>query len=229
MKFFDQFKHRATDAEQMDSLSSDESMLIRTLDQFHQINMLFSRVRGLLRQTILKELKPGHAYHLLDLGAGACDIPVWLLQQARTKNIDLRITAIDADPRVVRYSRERYGQVQGLTIQEADALHLDELVPFDYIFANHFLHHLSTPQIETLFSQALQHATHGFVFSDLRRSPWSYLGFSIFAHIYRNSFSREDGLLSIRKGLRKEDLTIADSVQVRYALPGRIQWFHLKP
>ncbi len=227
MNVFQTFKHRAEEEEQMDRPDSDAARLCRTLDQFHQINVLFSRVRGLLKRTLLQDMRPGEAYHLLDLGAGACDIPVWLLQQAEKKGVQLRITALDADPRVVEYAQQRYGQTERLSIVLGDALDLNAYSPFEYVFANHFLHHLPSEQAENVITLAGRLASRGFVFSDLRRSPWSYLGFSMFAHVYRNSFSRKDGLLSIRKGFRKEDLRVEPQVKVRYSLPGRIQWIHL--
>lgn len=221
---FSDFQSRAVDDEIMDLPDCDEAQLFRTLDQFHGINRLFSRVRGLLTRTILADMKPGTLRHLVDLGAGACDIPVWLLDTARQRGLDLRITAIDADPRVVHYARQRYGEVPNLSILEHDALDLDRLAPFDYLFANHFLHHLTDGVIPPLLAEAHRLCRRGFVISDLRRSPWSYLGFSLVARIYRDSFARADGLVSIRKGFRPSDFTdIPVPLRIRTALPGRIQ------
>lgn len=221
---FADFHTRATENERMDLPDCDEAQLYRTLDQFHGINRLFSQVRGLLTRTILSDMQPATPYHLVDLGAGACDIPVWLLEAAQKRSLDLRITAIDADPRVVRYARERYGEVPNLTLLEHDALNLDRLAPFDYLFANHFLHHLPDDVIPPLLADAHRLCRRGFVISDLLRSPWSYLGFSLVAHIYRDSFARADGLISIRKGFRPSDFKdIAAPLHIRTALPGRIQ------
>lgn len=214
---------RAQESELMDSLDSDEQKLFRTLDQFHGINRLFSRVRGLLHQTILAHMQPGHAYHLVDLGAGACDIPVWLLQTAEKRGLDLRITAIDSDPRVVRYAQNRYGEIPHLSIREHNALDLASLAPFDFLFANHFLHHLPPSAIQQVLKDTHRLARRGFVFSDLKRSLWSYCAFALVAQVYRDSFARADGLLSIRKGFRKSDFATQDSLQIRYAFPGRIQ------
>lgn len=228
LTFFDSFKTRATGDELMDLPDCDEGQLIRTLDQFHGINRLFSRVRGLLNKTILADMEPGTPAHLIDLGAGACDIPVWLLHTAQQRGLDLRITAIDADPRVVRYAQERYGDVPNLRILEHDALDLESLAPFDYVFANHFLHHLPDDAVHQVLAEAHRLAQRGFVFSDLKRSPWSHLAFSFIAHIYRDSFAREDGLLSIRKGFRREDFEDAEGNLFRSAFPGRIQLVNLK-
>ena len=226
MSFFGKFKQRATDDELMDLPESDVQQLCRTLDQFRGINTLFSRVRPLLHQTILNDMQPGRTYHLVDLGAGACDIPIWLLQQADKRGLRLSITAVDADPRVVAYTSERHGKRKGLTIIESNALDLDALAPFDYLFANHFLHHLPDEVLPQLIKDADRLCERGFVFSDLKRSPWSYLGFFLVAQIYRNSFAREDGLLSIRKGFVPEDFRkICGDTQTRITLshPGRIQ------
>lgn len=210
----------------MDQPDCDPEQLFRTLDQFKGINILFSRVRKLLRQTVLKDMKPGTRYHLVDLGAGACDIPVWLLQQARRRGLDLHITAVDADPRVIKYARDKHAEVDGLTILETDALNLQALAPFDYLFANHFLHHLPDDVLPGLIYDAYMLCNRGFVFSDLKRSRFSYLAFSILAKIYRNSFAREDGLISIRKGFQEEDfqkISRSIPVKIQTAFPGRIQ------
>lgn len=225
MKILNQFRERATDAELMDLPESDVRQLRRTLDQFAGINILFSRVRPLLRQTILKDMQPGRAYHLVDLGAGACDIPVWLLREAEKRQRRLTITAVDADPRVIAYARERHGGVAGLKLVEADALNLEALGPFDYLFANHFLHHLPEAVLPDLIRDAGRRCRRGFVFSDLKRSPWTYLGFSLIARLYRDSFAREDGLLSIRKGFVAEDFRQSGfdtPIRIRSAFPGRI-------
>lgn len=223
MNFFSSFDVRATEAECMDLPDCDESRLFHTLDQFHRINLLLSRVRGLLKKTVLKQMKPGTSYHLVDLRAGACDIPVWLLHQAERRGLDLRITAVDADPRVARYARDRYGHIKHLTILQADALDLDSLSPFDVLFANHFLHHLPDDTLRILLQDATRLSRMGVIFSDLRRSPWSYLGFWVAALMFRNSFTREDGLLSIRKGFQPQDFQELEGFQILTALPGRIQ------
>jgi len=212
----------------MDQADCDLDQLYRTLDQFTGINVLFSRVRGLLKQTVLKDMEPGRTYHLIDLGAGACDIPIWLLKEAKKRGLDLKITAVDADPRIVAYAQQKHQGVQGLTILEADALHLDALGPFDYLFANHFLHHLPTEVLPTLIQEAHRLSQRGFVFSDLKRSEVSYIGFSIFARVYRNSFAREDGLISIKKGFLPSELREISAevpVKVKTAIPGRVQLF----
>jgi ubiquinone/menaquinone biosynthesis C-methylase UbiE len=220
------FSKRSTDAELMDLPDADEARLFRTLDQFQHINRVFSQVRPLLRKTILRDMQPGTDYHMIDIGAGACDIPIWMLHEAGKRGLTLRITAVDSDPRVVRYARERHAQIEGLSIHEADALKLGECDPFHYVFANHFLHHLPDEVIPQLLRDLHRLSQRGFVISDLRRSRWSYLGFSLVSRLYRDSFARTDGLISIRKGFQPADIQRYAPdlpLKIQTALPGRIQ------
>ena len=221
-------RQRSRSPELMDALDSDERKLFRTLDQFQSINRLFSRVRGPLKNILFPLLSVEHETHLLDLGAGACDIPVWLLTRAKKKGLRLRITAVDSDPRVVRHARKLRADVEGLEIIEADALNLASLAPFDFVFANHFLHHLSDEQIQTVLTQTQDLASKGFIFSDLRRSQFSYQAFRWVSLFYRDSFAREDGLTSICKGFTPEELKAFaphPDCQLRQQFPGRLLLF----
>jgi 2-polyprenyl-3-methyl-5-hydroxy-6-metoxy-1,4-benzoquinol methylase len=219
------FSSRSQQPERMDDPECDEASLYRTLDQFRTVNRLFSRYRTLLRKTVLRDMEPGRNYHLVDVGAGGCDIALWLLKEARSRGLHLRITALEPDPRIFRYVRDRIGEVPGLHLVQESGEHLAAHAPFDYVFANHVLHHLSGEEIHALLHQTSQAAKRGFVFSDLLRSRWSYLGFSLAALPFRNSFIREDGLISIQRGFHAEELRkLTDPVpaHVRTAFPGRI-------
>ncbi|MGA0369759.1 MAG: methyltransferase domain-containing protein [Kiritimatiellia bacterium] len=225
MTFWYNFAFRSEEEELMDVPDGNLEQLYNTLDQFEGINLLFSRSRSLLRQTVLRDMQPGREYHLVDLGAGACDIPVWLLAEAEKRGLRLRITAVDADPRVIAYARKKHAHLKQLEIRQADALNLSALPAFDYLFANHFLHHLRDRVLPGLLRDAARLSRRGFVFNDLKRSRFSYLAFSLLARIYRNSFARTDGLISIRKGFLPRDfqnLLEEKIFSVDTRFPGRI-------
>jgi len=209
----------------MDDLECDEAALSRTLEQFTTVNRLFSRYRTLLKQTILRDMEPGRDYHLVDMGAGGCDIPMWLLQEADARGLSLRITAVDSDPRITRFARERTVGVPALNVVTGNGLDLDEVAPFDYVFANHVLHHLPDGLIRSCIQKAHALADRGFVFSDLKRNRWSHLGFSIAALPFRKSFTRTDGLISIQRGFLPSELQqLAGTApaKVLSLFPGRV-------
>lgn len=163
------------------------------------------------------------------MGAGGCDIAVWLLHTARKLGLELRITACDLDPRILAYARSTYGKTEGLTFRQTDLLTGQFAEPVDFVFANHFLHHLSNENIIDLIRLWQPQVRHRMILSDLERNRLSYMGFSIFARIYRNSFARYDGLISIQRGFSACELdalareALGDgSCQVHRLVPGRL-------
>ena len=205
---FPSLTNRATLAERMDDADCCEKQLLRTIDQFTLINRLISRYRGILRRWVLADMlhNPKREYHLLDMGAGGCDIDVWLLDAAHRYGLRLRITACDLDPRIVQYARSLHQHIPGLSILQRDVLTETVDEPVDYVFANHFLHHLSNKQINLLLRQWAPQVARKMIFSDLRRTHIAYIGFWFFSTFYRHSFIREDGLISIRRSFRAEEL-----------------------
>ena len=199
---------RAEEPELMDRADCDTGLLLRTIDQFRITNALFSRYRTILRRWVLDDMRrdPGRDYHFVDLGAGGLDIPRWLAREARRNGLRLRITAVESDARVVEHVRPRAGADIRLVQEDALAF-LERTADADYIFCNHFLHHLPGPAMPVFLARLARAARRRFIVSDLLRSAWSYAGYALFAGLFlRRSFARYDGLLSIRRGFRPEEL-----------------------
>jgi 2-polyprenyl-3-methyl-5-hydroxy-6-metoxy-1,4-benzoquinol methylase len=195
--------------ELMDLPGCDEERLLRTVRQFRLINGLVSRYRTLLRDHVLADMarEPSRTHRLVDVGAGGCEIAVWLLRAARRRGLRLEVVAIDADHRIVQFARGQFGAEPGLEIREMDALALRQVGETDYAFSNHFLHHLDDDQIVEVLRQAGEITGRVAVFSDLARGYWPYYAFMAGAGLFlHRSFARYDGLLSIRKGFKPHDL-----------------------
>jgi len=221
------FSKRAEIPELMDDPNCDEAKLLRTVGQFASINRLVSRYRTILKKHVLDDMRPGREYHLVDMGAGGCDIDVWLLQAAKKRGLDLRITACDIDPRIIAHARSAFGTFQGLEIREVDLLENEFNEPVDYVFANHFLHHLDSETIVRLLKIWHPRVRRKMLFSDLHRTFPSYLGYAMLSLFYRNSFARVDGLISIRRGFLPQELeALAGQAgvpgSVRQLAPGRL-------
>ena len=71
-------------SEKMDDVNCCEERLLRTIRQFASINRFVSRYRTILRRWVLSDMLRDvtREYHLVDMGAGGCDIDVWLLDAA---------------------------------------------------------------------------------------------------------------------------------------------------
>lgn len=200
---------RCMEDEWMDDPNCDLARLHRTFGQFAMINAVLTRVRFLLRKHVLPvmALEPERTYHLVDIGAGPCDVPVWLLKVCRARGLRLRVTACDNDARAVAFARERYGHMEGLTIVPRDAMHLDAPGRVDFVFANHLLHHLPDERIVSLLQSLPQTGARVILLSDIARCRGAYVAYYLLTWLlFRRGYAFEDGLLSIRKGFRAREL-----------------------
>ena len=208
--FFPDMRHRNTaDKEEMDRADADLDRLLRTIRQFRWINALFSASRRLLRQHFFPRMEqdPKRVYTLLDVGAGGCDIAVWAAREARNRGLKLEITALDNDPRILPIAYRAVRDCPGIRILEGNALDFGKLGSFDFIFSNHFLHHLDWDEIENFLRQVLARTRLGFVMNDLMRSRLAYLGCTVCLGPWaRRSFAFHDGRLSIRRGFLPGEL-----------------------
>ncbi|MBW8039986.1 MAG: methyltransferase domain-containing protein [Planctomycetes bacterium] len=217
----------------MDRPDLSREKLVNTLRQFSIVNQLFSCHRRLLKRYIIADMlkERRHSRRLLDVGAGGCDIARWLIKTCRHRGLQLDITCIDHDPRVVEYARSRTSDVPGIEIRCAEAMEIDMFNErFDYVLANHLLHHLGSSDVETILKKISNVCDRVFLVNDLLRCYHSYLAFTIIAGIlFRRSFAFTDGRISIRKGFtRHEFLEMTGKMEmegttiVSTAFPGHI-------
>ena len=198
-----------TDKERMDRADADPDRLHRTIRQFRWINFLFSASRTLLREHFFSKMNqdPTRRYTLLDVGAGGCDIAIWAAREARKRGLKLDITALDNDPRILPVAYRAVRDYPEIRILEGNALDPGQRDSFDFIFSNHFLHHLDWDEINIFLRQVLAATRIAFVMNDLKRSRWAYLGCTVFLGIWtRRSFAFHDGRLSIRRAFLPGEL-----------------------
>ena len=203
------FSERASLLENMDRPDCSLKKLYRTLDQFGWINILLSRYRTLLSRHVIRDMlhEPEREWRFVDLGAGACDITVWMVRQAAKLGLRLKVTALERDPRVIAYARAKHRDVDGLTIAAGDALDPESWEPVDYVFANHFLHHLTNGEIARLLGLVAEHTNRVFVLNDILRSRLAYAGYALLmGPLGGRSFALADGLMSIRRGFLPTEL-----------------------
>jgi 2-polyprenyl-3-methyl-5-hydroxy-6-metoxy-1,4-benzoquinol methylase len=231
--FFPDMRRRNTsDRELMDLPDADQELLLRTIRQFKRINLLVSASRRLMRDHFFRQMEqePERTYSLLDLGAGGCDIAVWAAGEAARRGLKLKITALDNDSRILPVARQAVRNQPEIRLLEGSALELQRLGDFDFVFSNHFLHHLGWDEIRLLLEQVVARTRLAFVMNDLKRSRWAYLGGTLLIGLLApRSFAFQDGRLSIRRGFLAEELREfldenlpAIPIRVREAFPARV-------
>jgi len=208
--FFPDMRLRNTsDKEKLELADADVDLFRRTIRQFKLINCLLSASSRLMREHFftIMEQEPQRVYTLLDVGAGGCDIAIMAAREARRRGLKLNITALDNDARILPIAYEAAREYPEITIIEGNALELSRLGSYDFVFSNHFLHHLAWDEIRTFLEGIIPRTQLAFVMNDLKRSNWAYLGFTIFSGLLtRRSFHFYDGRLSIRRGFLTEEL-----------------------
>ena len=205
------FTKRAVCPELMDLADVDEQKLLRTVWQFALLNRLFSSSRRLICSYFLDPLirEGKQSFSLLDIGAGGCDIPIWIVQYCRKHGISPNITCIDYDARILAYARRQCDDYPEIRILHHDALQMQDLGKFDYIYANNFLHHLDDVSVSRVLQQTADMAQRGYMLNDIYRSRMAYWLYTLFAGLFlHRSFAFYDGRLSIRKGFTASDLRL---------------------
>ena len=237
MPFF-QMKSRSVETELMDLESCDPALLRKTIRQFALINRLFSASRGLAVRYLFPAMERNRrpAYTLLDLGAGGCDIDVAMVKEARKRGVSLAVTAADRDDRALSVAAETIRNYPEITAIKADVSDLASLGQFDFIFCNHFLHHLSFDDIGRLLERIERQANVAYLLNDLRRSAWALAGYSVFSSLFLTpSLAFHDGRLSIRRGFLESELNELvrthlphTPVRIIRAFPARLALFRRK-
>lgn len=224
---------RSSQPELMDDYGSDILQLQRTLHHFKTINRWLSRERYFARNMLYAYINAHSpsALHVLDIGGGSGDFCIWVSRICRARGIDPHVYAIDSDPRVIEYAQKNCRGSEGVTIIPEDARNLAAIdIPADFIFANHFLHHIPDESIPAMLVAMYSKARHGMLINDLKRSYGAYYGYALLAgSLFRNSFAFTDGLISIRKGFLRSELDhhiamagLTGRLQVSYASPSRV-------
>ena len=224
---------RSDQKEIMGSRDVDEKKVYRTLAQFRIINLLLSRSRKLMKEILIPHMLQagGKKFTLLDVGAGGGDVAAWFADLCHSRGIEIKIICLDSDPQVIEFAAKRCQSYMNINVRHGSAHDIETIDEgIDYIFANHFLHHLDNQEIPQFLEKVYRTARRGFLINDLLRSHPAYLGFTLLAGIFfHKSYHFHDGRLSIRKGFKLHelkgvvaDLNFSNGVTLGYRIPARV-------
>jgi hypothetical protein len=106
---------------------------------------------------------------------------------------------------------------------------------YDYLLCPRTLHHFNNQQISHLIDLFYKNATFGVVINDLHRSKIAYKLFQLVCIVFNlNEMSRQDGLTSILRGFKKQELlAFTESLNPKYFIikwqwAFRYQWLLIK-
>jgi len=165
---------------------------------------------------------------MLDVGTGAADLPLRILNWGRQRRFKISIVGIDSDPAVLELARRRTEEEPHLTLVQSDlASFAAEGGRFDYVLGSLFLHHVPPAELVGALRQCDGLAEKGLLFSDLRRCAVAYAGVRALTCL-RGRVTRNDGPLSVRRSFLPEELeAAADAAGLRYVKVRRGPFFRL--
>jgi 2-polyprenyl-3-methyl-5-hydroxy-6-metoxy-1,4-benzoquinol methylase len=197
--------------ELLDGPLDDQAALAGNLRDLGRINR---RLGGVNLSVAAIEALAAHRGELtlLDVGTGGADIPVALIDRARTRGRRLRVVAIDSRPEILSaavLANPRITTIDDLELHVGDGRRLrypDR--SFDVAHASLVVHHLEADEAATLLREMARVARLGVVINDLDRSIAGWLGAWLIGHfLTRNRLTRHDAPLSVRRAYRASEVT----------------------
>jgi 2-polyprenyl-3-methyl-5-hydroxy-6-metoxy-1,4-benzoquinol methylase len=219
-------QHRTGNPEIMDDFTLEGDALKLALDKIAQINQLLGGNRLTLKGVakLLKNESNSSPVTIVDVGCGNGDMLRKLADFGFQNNLNLELIGVDANPFTVNYAVDLSRNYPNIKYRCEDVFDqsFNEL-KFDILLCTLTLHHFNNDEIIKLLTLFNRNSKLGFVVNDLHRNSVAYRLFQGFCFVFRmNKMSREDGLTSILRGFKKDEL-IAFSENLRFKKYS-IQW-----
>uniref|UniRef100_UPI003D6D9913 methyltransferase domain-containing protein n=1 Tax=Microbacterium proteolyticum TaxID=1572644 RepID=UPI003D6D9913 len=211
--------------ELMDDPDCDPRRLAATYRRFDLVNRAVSGWGGVYRAHVRPRLRAlGRRGRVLDLGCGGGDVVVRLAGLAARDGLEVEWVGADPDPRALRSARERERPGVRFVSRGSSEL-LADGERFDIVLSNHVLHHLDAAQLRGFVDDSRALARSAVLHADIARGRLAYALYAIgVTPLAPGTFLRTDGLRSIRRSYRAEELarTLGEPWRVQTPAPFRV-------
>ncbi len=203
-------KYRTETPEIMDDFTLEGEVLREALDKIAKINQFLggnSLTLNGVKELILTVPK-SRLITIVDVGCGNGDMLRVLSNYGKENNYSFNLIGIDANAFTVNHAKKLSESYSNITFKCEDIFEYDfSQSKCDIILCTLTLHHFKNEEIERLLHPFYDNSKLGIVINDLHRSILAYRLFQIICFLFQlNSMSREDGLTSILRGFKKEEL-----------------------
>jgi 2-polyprenyl-3-methyl-5-hydroxy-6-metoxy-1,4-benzoquinol methylase len=201
------FKYRTEEEEIMDDFSLEGDELREALDKIASINQ-FLGGNQLTLQGVKKLLNSKDEITIVDVGCGNGDMLRVLADFGIKNNLKFNLIGIDANAFTIDYATKISKEYPNISYKCID-IFSDSFsqLNYDIVLCTLTLHHFKNNQIDYLIQLFSQQAKIGIVINDLHRNRIAYGAFQLICFVFKlNRMSKEDGLISILRGFKKQEL-----------------------
>ncbi len=203
-------KYRSEDPEIMDDFAMEGEILRDALDKIAKINQLLGGNLLTLRavQDLIAKISRQTEITIVDVGCGNGDMLRTLASYGSKHNLNFRLIGIDANAFAINHARKLSENYSTISFQCEDIFSQTfEELNYDILLCTLTLHHFQDDEIMRIMSVFYANSRIGIVINDLNRSAMAYRLFQALCFAFQlNTMSREDGLVSILRGFKKEEL-----------------------
>lgn len=223
------FSQRSGKKELVDDLALNDTALAQNLKELEAVNhwlggktTLISALDKVCQQH--SRLIEAKTITLADLGCGGGDLLRAVHDWAKTKQLNVELIGIDANPFMVRYAIEKSRAFGKIRFETANVLSdAFKTMRFDIVCLNTFCHHLSDADLLKLLKQLKTQTSTAIIVNDLHRHWIAYLSIKWISRLLNFSYlARHDGPLSVLRAFRKRELT--DLIKLADFDCYRIRW-----
>ena len=227
-------KYRTDKPEIMDDFALEGEILRDALDKIARINQLLggNQLTLLGIDQLLKNSPKTNEITIVDVGCGNGDMLRSLANYALKKNLKFNLIGIDANNFTIQHAQKLSENYSNISYRCEDIFEPDfKQLKYDIVLCTLTLHHFKDEDIEILMKIFYQNSSLGIVINDLHRSSVAYRLFQALCFVFRlNAMSREDGLTSILRGFKKEELVLFSkklnfsNYKIQWKWAFRYQW-----
>lgn len=210
---------RTDEREIMDDFTLEGKALRDNLDILSSINKWLGGNQVSLNgiHKLIKKLPKEKELVIADLGCGNGDMLRRVSKLGKKLGYRFKLIGIDANKDSIQYATLLSLGFENITYFQMN-IFSDEFkkLHYDIALSTLFLHHLNDEEILDKLHFLKDQASTGIVVNDLHRNKLAYFLFNIISFFINNKIIRNDGLVSIRRGFKKEELQyFADQLQLK--------------
>jgi 2-polyprenyl-3-methyl-5-hydroxy-6-metoxy-1,4-benzoquinol methylase len=203
-------KNRTDEPEIMDDFAMEGEVLRDALDKIAKINQLLGGNQLTLRgvQQLIQKIPKTTEICIVDVGCGNGDMLRTLADYGIKNNFNFKLIGIDANNFTINHAKKLSENYTYISYRCEDVFNKDFTeLKYDIILCTLTLHHFKENEILQLMTIFNTNSRVGIVINDLQRSALAYRLFQGLCFVFGlNSMSREDGLVSILRGFKKQEL-----------------------